>query len=93
MAQSFILGESFIKSDDVCLILGDNVFYGNGLRERLQNCVVVKNRSNAVVFGYYVTDPKRYGVVEFDNQRGMPLTIEEKPEIPKSNYAVSGLCI
>ena len=91
LAQSFILGESFIKSDDVCLILGDNVFYGNGLRERLQNCVkIVKNRSNAVVFGYYVTDPKRYGVVEFDNQ-GNALTIEEKPEIPKSNYAVSGL--
>ena len=91
LAQAFILGESFIGGDDVCLILGDNIFYGNGLSKRLKNSVeVVKTSRDAVIFGYYVNDPKRYGVVEFDN-KGNVITIEEKPVIPKSNYAIPGL--
>tara|TARA_X000001036_G_C20504499_1_gene735312 strand:+ start:5 stop:892 length:888 start_codon:yes stop_codon:yes gene_type:complete len=91
LAQAFILGESFIGSDDVCLILGDNVFYGGGLPKRLKESVQeVKNNENAVVFGYYVNDPERYGVVDFDNN-GDALSIEEKPLQAKSNYAVSGL--
>jgi len=91
LAQAFILGESFIGNDDVCLILGDNVFYGGGLPKRLKESVQeVKNNRNAVVFGYYVNDPERYGVVEFDKD-GNAISIEEKPEFPRSNYAVSGL--
>ena len=91
LAQAFILGESFIKNDDVCLILGDNVFYGGGLPKRLKESVKeVKINRNAVVFGYYVNDPERYGVVDFDNN-GKVISIEEKPINPSSNYAVSGL--
>ena len=91
LAQAFILGESFIGMDDVCLILGDNVFYGNGLPKILKRSVeIVKNNQNAVVFGYYVNDPERYGVVNFD-VKGNAINIEEKPAKPKSNYAVSGL--
>ena len=85
------MGESFIKNDDVCLVLGDNVFYGVGLPALLRNSVneVVENK-NAVVFGYYVNNPERYGVVTFD-KNGVAISIEEKPKAPKSNYAISGL--
>ena len=91
LAQAFLLGEPFIGQDDVCLILGDNVFYGEGLPKRLKDSVQeVKNNQNAVVFGYYVNDPERYGVINF-NKNGKATSIEEKPSNPKSNYAVSGL--
>ena len=91
LAQAFILGDEFIGDDNVCLILGDNVFYGGQLPERLQKSVqTVESTQNAVVFGYYVNDPERYGVVEFDSE-GQAVSIEEKPSTPKSNYAVSGL--
>ena len=84
LAQAFILGESFIESDDVCLILGDNVFYGKGLPEHLKKCVKeVEVNQNAVVFGYYVNDPERYGVVNFDDNENA-ITIEEKPINPKT---------
>ena len=91
LAQAFILGDEFIGDDDVCLILGDNIFYGHGLTELLATSV--KNAvedNNATVFGYYVKDPERYGVAEF-NDAGVVTSIEEKPTIPKSNYAVVGL--
>ena len=91
LAQAFIVGEKFIGDDNVCLILGDNVFYGGRLPERLQESSQdVGANNNAVVFGYYVNDPERYGVVEFDSD-GNAISIEEKPTSPKSNYAVSGL--
>jgi glucose-1-phosphate thymidylyltransferase len=91
LAQAFLLGEKFIGKDNVCLILGDNVFYGNHLPTRLKQSVNEVNSNNkAVVFGYYVNDPERYGVVDFDSN-GKALSIEEKPISPKSNYAVSGL--
>lgn len=91
LAQAFILGEEFIGDDDVCLVLGDNIFYGAGLQSILAKSVqTVKEESKAVVFGYYVEDPERYGVAEVDNE-GNVLSIEEKPKQPKSNYAVVGL--
>jgi glucose-1-phosphate thymidylyltransferase len=91
LAKAFILGEEFIDNDNVCLILGDNVFYGSGLPEILQkSSSEIDANDIAVVFGYYVNDPKRYGVVDFD-VNGNALSIEEKPTSPKSNYAVSGL--
>lgn len=91
LAQAFILGEEFIGNDDVCLILGDNIFYGAGLQNLLSNAVsIVTDKKEATVFGYYVDDPERYGVAEFD-ENGKVLSIEEKPEIPKSNFAVVGL--
>lgn len=91
LAQAFILGEDFIGNDDVCLVLGDNIFYGAGLQKLLVNSVeTVKNDNKAVVFGYYVDDPERYGVAEIDRE-GNVLSIEEKPKQPKSNYAVVGL--
>lgn len=91
LAQAFILGESFIGDDDVCLVLGDNIFYGHGLTTMLANSIAnVENDNKATVFGYYVKDPERYGVAEFDGS-GNVLSIEEKPEVPKSNYAVVGL--
>ncbi len=91
LAEAFIIGEDFIGNDDVCLVLGDNVFFGHGLTEILKNAVENINKENkATVFGYYVNDPERYGVVEF-NQNGKVISIEEKPEKPKSNYAVVGL--
>lgn len=91
LAQAFILGEDFIAGDCVCLVLGDNIFYGHGLTEMLSRSVQkVEEDAGGVVFGYYVKDPERYGVVEFDdNYRA--ISIEEKPKHPKSNYAVVGL--
>ncbi len=88
LADAFIVGADFIGNDRVCLILGDNIFYGNGLSELLRNAV--NNTEGATVFGYYVNDPERYGVVEFDEQK-RAVSIEEKPLKPKSNYAVVGL--
>jgi glucose-1-phosphate thymidylyltransferase len=88
LAQAFIIGEKFIGTDSVCLILGDNIFYGHGLPELLKNAV--SRDSGATVFGYYVKDPERYGVVEFDTEK-QAVSIEEKPKVPKSNYAVTGL--
>ncbi|WP_426790099.1 glucose-1-phosphate thymidylyltransferase RfbA [Sphingobacterium sp. WOUb80] len=91
LAQAFIIGEEFIGNDDVCLILGDNIFYGAGFQKLLAESVRdVEGDKNAVVFGYYVEDPERYGVAEFDSE-GRVLSIEEKPQSPKSNYAVVGL--
>jgi len=91
LAQAFILGKEFIGEDDVALVLGDNIFYGSGFSEKLKNCVkIVQNQEKAVVFGYEVKNPERYGVVSFD-QNGDALSIEEKPKKPKSNFAVVGL--
>jgi len=91
LAQAFILGEDFIGNDDVCLILGDNIFYGAGIEDLLNDAVLtVTNEKKATIFGYYVKDPKRYGVAEFD-KNGNVLSIEEKPTHPKSDYAVVGL--
>jgi len=91
LAQAFIIGEKFIGNDSVCLVLGDNIFYGAGFSSLLQNSVQMAEKENkATVFGYYVNDPERYGVAEFD-KTGKCLSIEEKPEHPKSNYAVVGL--
>lgn len=91
LAQAFILGEEFIGDDDVCLVLGDNIFYGHGLTKLLAQSVTnVKEANKATVFGYYVNDPERYGVVDFDENNNA-VSIEEKPKEPKSNYAVVGL--
>lgn len=91
LAQAFIIGEEFIGNDDVCLVLGDNIFYGAGLQKLLANAVQkVQQNKLAIVFGNYVDDPERYGVAEFDKE-GNVLSIEEKPDKPKSNYAVVGL--
>ena len=90
LAQAFIIGEDFIGSDDVCLVLGDNIFYGYGFTETLQNAIKNINRGKSTVFGYYVNDPERYGVASFDND-GVVTSIVEKPENPNSNYAVVGL--
>ena len=91
LAQAFLLGEEFIGEDDVCLILGDNIFYGHGLTELLAKSVVnAKEKNVATIYGYYVNDPERYGVAEF-NENGEVVSIEEKPKKPKSNYAVVGL--
>lgn len=88
LAQAFIIGEDFIKSDPVCLILGDNIFFGHRLPEQIQKAS--KRTKGATIFGYYVRSPKRYGVVNFD-EKGKVIDIEEKPAKPKSNYAVTGL--
>ena len=90
LAQAFILGKEFIGSDDACLILGDNIYYGHGLPDMLQSAVKNASNNKATVFGYHVHDPERYGVVDFDTN-GDALSIEEKPNNPKSNYAVTGL--
>lgn len=91
LAQAFLIGEEFIGNDSVCLVLGDNIFYGAGFSSLLRNSVQRAEEENkAIVFGYYVNDPERYGVAEFD-KNGKCLSIEEKPEQPKSNYAVVGL--
>lgn len=90
LAQAFILGEEFIGDDDVCMVLGDNIFYGNGFKKALKNAVLNADNGRASVFGYYVPDPERFGVVEFD-KNGKAVSIEEKPQNPKSNYAVVGL--
>jgi len=90
LAQAFILGESFIGNDSVAMILGDNIFYGNGLSQLLKEAIINASHNKASVFGYYVNDPKRFGVVDFD-KNGKVLSIEEKPQNPQSNYAVTGL--
>ena len=91
LAQAFLIGEDFIGDDSVCLVLGDNIFHGAGLTEKLKNAVkAAEQESKATVFGYWVSDPERYGVAEFDTN-GNCLSIEEKPEHPRSNYAVVGL--
>ena len=88
LAQAFLIGDEFIGDDSVSLILGDNIFYGHGLRQKLK--AAASREEGATVFGYYVKDPERYGVVEFDDE-GQALSLEEKPDEPKSNYAVTGL--
>ncbi len=91
LAQAFILSEEFLAGDDACLVLGDNIFYGHGLTELLAKSIKnIKDENKATVFGYYVSDPQRYGVAEF-NENGDVISIEEKPKEPKSNYAVVGL--
>lgn len=91
LAQAFIIGENFLGDDSVCLVLGDNIFYGEGFTGRLLSAVsAVEKEDKATVFGYYVNDPQRYGVAEFDTQ-GNVISLEEKPEKPKSNHAVIGL--
>lgn len=91
LAQAFIIGEEFIGNDCVCLVLGDNIFHGNGFTSLLKEAVrTAETEGKATVFGYWVSDPERYGVAEFDKE-GNCLSIEEKPEHPKSNYAVTGL--
>ena len=90
LAQAFIIGEEFIGNDSACLVLGDNIFYGSGFSALLKESVKAADENKATVFGYYVNDPERYGVAEFDSD-GNCLSIEEKPEHPKSNYAVVGL--
>ena len=91
LAQAFLIGEKFIGNDSVCLVLGDNIFYGQSFTAMLKRAVAnVENEQKATVFGYYVNDPERYGVAEFD-EAGNVLSIEEKPACPKSNYAVVGL--
>lgn len=90
LAQAFIIGEDFIGEDDACLVLGDNIFYGAGFSALLKESVEAAKNGKASVFGYYVNDPERYGVADFDD-KGNCLSIEEKPEHPKSNYAVVGL--
>ena len=90
LAQAFIIGEEFIGTDDVCLVLGDNIFYGYGFSGILQNAIKNVSEGKSTVFGYYVNDPERYGVAEFDT-KGNVISIEEKPTDPKSNFAVVGL--
>ena len=91
IAQAFIIGKDFIGEDDVCLILGDNIYYGQGMTDILSNAVLNASANKmATIFGYHVNDPERYGVVDFDNT-GRVLGIEEKPKNPKSNYAITGL--
>ena len=90
LAQAFIIGEKFVGNDDVCLVLGDNIFHGHGFSDMLRACVEDAKAGKASVFGYWVQDPERYGVAEFDEE-GNCLSIEEKPKEPKSNYAVVGL--
>lgn len=88
LAQAFIIGEEFIGKDDVAMVLGDNIFYGNGLGHMLRQAA--KNKNRATIFGYYVENPQSFGVAEF-NDEGVLVSIEEKPEVPKSNYAITGL--
>lgn len=90
LAQAFLLGEEFIGDDCACMILGDNIFYGNGMKAALKRAVDNSQKGVATVFGYYVPDPERFGVVEF-NKNGKAVSLEEKPKNPKSNYAVTGL--
>ena len=90
LAEAFILGEEFIKTDSCAMVLGDNIFYGAGLKDELSRAVIKAEEGEATVFGYHVHDPERFGVVEFNNE-GKAVSIEEKPTNPKSNYAVTGL--
>lgn len=92
LAQAFLIGEEFIGDDSVCLVLGDNLFHGNGLSELMSEAVADAGKGLATVFGYWVSDPQRYGVAEFDAE-GKCVSIEEKPAVPKSNYAVVGLYV
>lgn len=91
IAQAFIIGEKFLDDDDVCLVLGDNIFYGHNFTKLLSTSIKNNKENIATIFGYYVNDPNRYGVVEFDKTGGKVISIEEKPKNPKSNYAVVGL--
>jgi len=91
LAQAFIIGEEFIGDDECAMILGDNIYYGNGLAKKLYAVTKAAKEGRATVFGYYVDDPERFGVVEFDDTKKKVLSIEEKPKSPKSNYAVTGL--
>ena len=90
LAEAFIIGKDFIGDDSACMVLGDNIFYGNGLKKSLKEAVENADKGKATIFGYYVNDPERFGVVEFDNDKNV-LSIEEKPSNPKTNYAVVGL--
>ena len=90
IAQAFLIGEKFIGDDEACLILGDNIFYGTGLKENLAKAVDNSNKGRSTIFAYHVPDPERFGVVEFDNNNKV-LSLEEKPKNPKSNYAATGL--
>ena len=90
LAQAFILGEEFIGNDSVAMVLGDNIFYGSGFGKYLSEAVTWTLEGKASIFGYYVQDPERFGIVEFDT-KGKVLSVEEKPEIPKSNYCITGL--
>lgn len=90
LAQAFIIGEEFIGNDDVAMILGDNIYYGNGFTPILKEAAENANNGIATIFGYYVNDPERFGIVEFDND-GKVLSVEEKPKHPKSNYCITGL--
>lgn len=90
LAQAFLIGEDFIGNETACMILGDNIFYGNGLKSSLDRAVINSKNGKATVFGYHVDDPERFGVVEFDKD-GKAVSLEEKPKNPKSNYAVTGL--
>ncbi len=90
LAQAFLIGEEFIRNDKCAMILGDNIFYGNGLRVLLHQAVDNADKGLATIFGYYVNDPERFGIVEFDN-KGKVISVEEKPENPKSNYCITGL--
>jgi glucose-1-phosphate thymidylyltransferase len=90
LAQAFVLGEEFIGSDSVAMVLGDNIFYGSGLSQYLKNAVDKVKYGGASIFGYYVTDPERFGIVEFDS-KGKVISVEEKPDKPKSNYCITGL--
>ena len=92
LAQAFLIGKDFVGGDSVCLVLGDNLFHGNGLAEMMQQAVADADKGKATVFGYWVSDPQRYGVAEFDKD-GNCISIEEKPAVPKSNYAVVGLYV
>ena len=92
LAQAFLIGKDFVGDDSVCLVLGDNLFHGNGLAEMMQQAVADADKGKATVFGYWVSDPQRYGVAEFDKD-GNCISIEEKPAVPKSNYAVVGLYV
>lgn len=90
LAQAFIIGEKFIGDDNVAMVLGDNIYYGNGFRSILKEAVENADNGKATIFGYYVNDPERFGIVEFDND-GKVLSVEEKPKHPKSNYCITGL--
>ena len=90
LAQAFLIGEEFIGNEPCAMILGDNIFYGNGFSHVLKTCVESAENGNATIFGYYVNDPKRFGIVEFDENNKV-ISVEEKPEYPKSNYAITGL--
>ena len=91
LAQAFLIGEEFIANDSCALILGDNIFYGGGLGNKLDAAVRNVTAGKATIFGYYVNDPERFGIMEFDDETGKILSVEEKPEHPKSNYCITGL--